>query len=391
MPSRIMALDVITICPMATRASLLKLALWLCLPKLAGAAVSLAIPNQVVGPGQILATAVSLSSQGAAVGGLQFDLEWDGGLQVQIVTGSSLAKAGKQLYSHSLADRRLRILIVGFDAGMVEDGEMVRLFVTPTLSSGTADFRVTNALGTTPAGDAIAIASTSATIRIDPVASGASLLAGTVLNAASLQAGAVAPGEIVTVLGAFGIAADAKVGVSFNDVSATVLYALGNQVNFVAPSGLNPSKPATLSVTMQGRRLGSVAVPAASASPAVFSQDGSGIGLGAILNQDYSYNSPSNSAPAGSIVMLFGTGLGVLNPPAVDGAPGVISSAALPVSVKIGGIGAQVSYAGAAPGLAAGVVQINVQIPAGIPPGLASVAVNAGSFSSPAGIRIAVR
>ena len=42
---------------------------------------------------------------------------------------------------------------------------------------------------------------------------------------------------------------------------------------------------------------------------------------------------------------------------------------ATPVSVTIGGQPATVSYQGAAPGLVAGVMQINVQLPAGIAPG----------------------
>src|SRR5689334_17224940 len=99
---------------MTIRAWLVRLAVLLCMPSLA-AAVTLTLPSRSVGPGQILTIPIALSGQGAAIAGLQFDLEWDIGLQVQIATGKDLVGADKILYSQPLADRRLRILIVGFN------------------------------------------------------------------------------------------------------------------------------------------------------------------------------------------------------------------------------------------------------------------------------------
>ena len=90
--------------------------------------------------------------------------------------------------------------------------------------------------------------------------------------------------------------------------------------------------------------------------------------------------------------MMYGTGFGPLIPPAKDGEPGVPSETALPVSAKIDGIPADVLYAGAAPGLPAGVVQINVRIPlalASTP--AAKIELKAGSFEIPQGVSIAVR
>jgi trimeric autotransporter adhesin len=62
-----------------------------------------------------------------------------------------------------------------------------------------------------------------------------------------------------------------------------------------------------------------------------------------------------------------------------------------PVSVEIGGMQAEVLFAGAAPELVNGVMQINVRIPEGAPSGNVPVVVTVGSVSSQAGVTVAVR
>jgi uncharacterized protein (TIGR03437 family) len=78
-----------------------------------------------------------------------------------------------------------------------------------------------------------------------------------------------------------------------------VLYASGNQINAVVPSSVDTAQAVNLGIRIQDRLVAQLTVPAAAASPALFTQSGTGIGLGAILNQDYSLNSFSNPAPAG--------------------------------------------------------------------------------------------
>jgi uncharacterized protein (TIGR03437 family) len=64
----------------------------------------------------------------------------------------------------------------------------------------------------------------------------------------------------------------------------------------------------------------------------------------------------------------------------------------LPVTVAIDGQPAQVLYAGAAPGLVAGVVQINVQIPAtGASGGSVAVTLTVGKQTSPQNVMVAVK
>ena len=112
------------------------------------------------------------------------------------------------------------------------------------------------------------------------------------------------------------------------------------------------------------------------AVPAIFTADASGTGQAAALNQDNTVNGTSNPAPAGSVVALYGTGGGALT---TDTLPRLI----LPVTATVGGVPAMVYYAGIAPGLVQGAMQVNVQIPGGAMPGLAvPVAITVGNATS---------
>ncbi len=84
----------------------------------------------------------------------------------------------------------------------------------------------------------------------------------------------------------------------------------------------------------------------------------------AALNQDLSINSASNPAAAGSIVVLYVTGLSGLGTP-VTGAVSGVATSFDGVSVTLAGedLPLNILYAGPAPGLISGVYQINVQLP----------------------------
>jgi uncharacterized protein (TIGR03437 family) len=63
----------------------------------------------------------------------------------------------------------------------------------------------------------------------------------------------------------------------------------------------------------------------------------------------------------------------------------------LPISVWIGGYSARYTYAGEAPGMVAGVMQVNVQIPANAPSGALSIQVKIGENMSQNGITVSVQ
>src|SRR4029077_6290084 len=85
----------------------------------------------------------------------------------------------------------------------------------------------------------------------------------------------------------------------------------------------------------------------------------------------FTVNSATNPVRIGNYISLFVTGEGQTWAAGQDGklASDPLPQPLLPVSVTVGGRDATVTYAGGAPGLIAGVMQINVQIPAGISTG----------------------
>jgi uncharacterized protein (TIGR03437 family) len=126
-------------------------------------------------------------------------------------------------------------------------------------------------------------------------------------------------------------------------------------------------------VQYQGNQSAVITLPVLATHPGIFAVDSSGTGQGAILNEDGSYNSATQPAPRGSVIVLFGTGAGQTDPPGQDGklneAP--LPTPAQPVYVYIYGKKAEILYAGAAPGFVAGALQVNARVPQDIPAGSA--------------------
>jgi uncharacterized protein (TIGR03437 family) len=84
-----------------------------------------------------------------------------------------------------------------------------------------------------------------------------------------------------------------------------------------------------------------------------------------VNNQDGSLNSAANPAQVGSTIVIYASGLGESRPLSVDG---LVNSAPLPVplapvTVYLPGVAVQPQFLAAAPGMIAGIVQVNVQLP----------------------------
>ena len=130
-------------------------------------------------------------------------------------------------------------------------------------------------------------------------------------------------------------------------------------------------------------------------APGLFTADASGKGQGAILNQDgVTPNSTATPAAPGAVVVLWGTGEGITDPPGVDGRPAVdvLPKPVAPVSVAIGGLPATVEYVGAAPGMMPGIFQINARIARDVAPGdRVPVQVKVGGAASQDSVTVSVR
>jgi len=83
-----------------------------------------------------------------------------------------------------------------------------------------------------------------------------------------------------------------------------------------------------------------------------------------------------------------------MSPAGVDGLVALAASTGPPppVAVQIGGQAATVSYAGNAPGMVEGALQVNAVVPTTVTPGSAvSVVVTVGTTASPATATLAVQ
>lgn len=370
------------------------------------AQISLLSPSAT--PGSSVLTQVTFASQASSVSGLQLDLDYDSSAMSLFATLSNPARtSGKSLYELDLAPNKKRFLIVGLDQTMIPDGALINVLVNISLTASAGAYALTpsNVSGTDSSGNAVSVNSTGGMIAVDAGPATPLQLSG-IMNAGSFLPGPVAPGELVTLIGSgIGPASSQQpngapsspvlggTSVLFDGTAAPLLYAASNQINAIVPYSLS-GKTTTLTVTSQAQTIAAVAEPVAAAAPAIFTLDSSGTGAGAILNQDTTVNSPSNPAATGSVVVIFASGAGQTSPPSVDGevTGTVLAKPVLPVSVQIGGADAEVLYAGAAPGLIAGVVQVNALVPSGATPGPAvPIVLLVGGANSQAGVTVAIR
>jgi uncharacterized protein (TIGR03437 family) len=227
--------------------------------------------------------------------------------------------------------------------------------------------------------------------------------------------------------------------VAFNKLATTtlianayILFATNNQINLLVPSGVAGNATANLVVNVGSASASAFDFNVAAANPGLFTTTSSGTGQGAILNSDFSVNSSSKPAKAGSTVMIYVSGLGApdstatdvdvttavafpascitpasyvsklgLSPATIDGAvilAADIGKGKLPpcfnkikIAVTIGGQSAAVTYAGWVADSVAGLYQINATVPAKLTAGNSqAVVVTVGTTgTSQAGVTMA--
>lgn len=236
--------------------------------------------------------------------------------------------------------------------------------------------------------------------------------AGGVVNAASNQGTAIAPGEIVTIYGTdlspvtsglqlippglvspFGAGTQVLFGTTpANAVAAPIIYTSPTQISVVVPYGVASTGTAVTILQSLVVASAPALVPVVPTAPGIFTTSGSGTGQINAINQDFKPNNAANPAAKGSVVVFYATGEGVTTPAGVDGKPTSVATRPVgAVSVTVGGVAAT-SVALEAPGAVAGVLQVNVTIPAGAPSGAAvPVVLTVGAASSPAGTTIAIQ
>ncbi len=233
---------------------------------------------------------------------------------------------------------------------------------------------------------------------------------GGIVNALSYTGTAIAPGELISIFGSnFGPSGldvyklqNSFVPRAMNNVHVyfanphwmgNVTARTNNQINVFVPYEVANLTSVQVIVDVDGVTSDPVTVPVAPSAVGLATHDGSGSGQGAILNQDGSLNSHANPAARGSVVVMFGTGEGVTTPALPDGALVISTPYPKPgtVTVAFGGQNAIIQYAGAAPFLPTGVLQINATIPTDVTPGDVPIKVSIDGISTTRTVTVAVR
>jgi uncharacterized protein (TIGR03437 family) len=160
----------------------------------------------------------------------------------------------------------------------------------------------------------------------------------------------------------------ADLQVLVNDKAVPLFFVSPGQINFQVPSTISDSGTVEVQVVRPSKDqlLGAATVSVELSSPGLFTNDGSGGGQIAALNQDNSRNSSSNPAQKNQVIQLFGTGPGLVPNSPTDGTlvSGLVPTETKPqVWVESSYVPPEnVEFSGLAPGLV-GVWQINVRIP----------------------------
>ncbi len=234
--------------------------------------------------------------------------------------------------------------------------------------------------------------------------------------ATGLPTSSVAPGSLVTIRGselaiqqveATAVPLPLSLGsasVSFNGIPAPLMFVNENQINAQVPWNVLPegitSGTAELVATNQGISTIPQTVKIGLFSPGIFTLQ-FGVGQAVAINSDGTLAAPTGSVPGlvthpaavGDPLLILGSGLGAVTPAIADGAnatDGLRTNTTRP-GVLIGGIPATVSFSGLSPQFA-GVNQINVTVPSGVPAGdVVPLQIRVGGITTSDKVTIAIR
>jgi len=206
---------------------------------------------------------------------------------------------------------------------------------------------------------------------------------GGIVNSASYAAhpAPLAPGSMATVFGAYLndgpqvlstiIGEDGKVATSLggssvrvNNIPAPILYSLASQLAIQIPFEMAGQTTASVVVTVGGQSSAPRTINIASAAAGIFTVNQAGTQDAIVVHSDgVTLVTPQNPARRGEVVVLYVTGLGVLDPALATGALAGANTAVTAPQLLFGVSPATLDYAGAAPSFV-GLNQINARIPA---------------------------
>ncbi|MDQ6663866.1 MAG: hypothetical protein M3Z23_05695, partial [Acidobacteriota bacterium] len=217
-----------------------------------------------------------------------------------------------------------------------------------------------------------------------------------VVNAASFQPDKIAPGSIISLFGtnlAQGTASALDVplpkslgGVSLSvkGVAAPLFYVSPTQINAQIPFEAAPG-PTSLILSVAGTNSPTTTfIGTESTAPGLFQY---GQNRAVVQNQDGSVNDMAHSAVPGTVITAYLTGQGTVDNPVATGSSAPDAPLSRPMALvasSIGGQGAQVEFAGLAPGFV-GLLQVNLRVPV-MPAGEFPLVITIGGVASNAAV-----
>ena len=177
--------------------------------------------------------------------------------------------------------------------------------------------------------------------------------------------------------------------VFFDGTPAPVVYTSAGQLSVIVPYNVAGKDSVRVVVEYQGTQATGLQLPVSASNPAIFTLNSSGTGDGAIVRLDASVVSARSPAAVGDTLILFGEGQGVTAPALADGA---IVGSTLPrptgtTTLLIDGQAVPTLYAGGAPSLVNGVLQVNFKVPQ-LTPGTHQIQLRVDDRTSPAGVTL---
>jgi len=220
----------------------------------------------------------------------------------------------------------------------------------------------------------------------------------TISNSASGGFGPIAPGELITIkgtnlgpatasifsVGPGGTVSNTLAGVQvmFDSSPGTPTYVSASQINVIVPYEIAGRATTTVTVIYSSQTSAGISQQVANQAPGIYTFSSTGVGQAAVLNQNGTFNGPPTGlviggqtvttvpAPQGTVIAVFMTGGGQSNPASTSGTvtPTGTTLYKIPgtVTATINGVNAIVEFAGEAPALVTGVIQVNLLVPTGV-------------------------
>ncbi len=261
----------------------------------------------------------------------------------------------------------------GQDFAALLDAQARAFTSATTFPAGAADAGI----AFTPSGAPMVAGAGNVAAVLDTAGSGGPSIYGITSSAGLSATGQASAGELITLYGAgIGPAVPVTAGlvggafpkmlagvqVLVNGQPVPIIYASSDQINAVVPFGIGSSTTLDLVLNNGSAASNHASLQVQDATPDAFKANANG--QAAALNQDGSRNDRTPAAE-GSIVQVFATGFGEMYPQPTDGAilTGTLPMLTFPVQVLWKGQPLHVTYAGPAPSLVAGAIQVNFRLP----------------------------